>query len=295
MNVPQPPWTCLAGATASGKSAVIQYLAERHHWPILSADAMLIYKGMDIGTAKPSLLERSKVPYFGLDCVTPAEDFNAYQWLLESQRVAQQYPNGVFVTGGTGLYYSVLFNGLEPKIPTNLPLREALEQLTLKELQARISTYNVHLADHQNPRRLIRALEYLEQGLPLPQSWNRQEKPTIWALKHERAVLHKRIEQRVNIMYQEGLLDEVKTLNEKYPYWSRTASQAIGYAEALDCLNGACTEAEAKERTTIRTRQLAKRQETYLRGQFNTQWIDVTATDTVETLAHRLEIIWNLA
>jgi tRNA dimethylallyltransferase len=88
VNVPQPPWTCLAGATASGKSAVIQYLAERHHWPILSADAMLIYQGMDIGTAKPSLLERSKVPYFGLDCVTPAEDFNAYQWLLESQRVA---------------------------------------------------------------------------------------------------------------------------------------------------------------------------------------------------------------
>lgn len=291
---PTSPWYCLAGATASGKSAVTQYLAERHGWPILSADAMLIYKGMDIGTAKPSVAERTSVPYFGLDCVTPAEDFNAHDWLLDAQRAQAAHPQGVFVTGGTGLYYSVLLRGLEPSTPVDPERRAALEKLSLEELQKRLATYAVTLADTHNPRRLIRALEHLEQGLPLPQSWKEQAKPVLWALRHERFLLHARIAQRVDVMYREGLLEEVRALMEVYPQWSRTALQAIGYAEALDCLQGRCTEAEAKERTIIRTRQLAKRQETYLRGQFDTQWIEVTPSDTVETIAHRLEAIWKL-
>lgn len=291
---PTPPWYCLAGATASGKSAVTQYLAERHGWPILSADAMLIYKGMDIGTAKPSVVERQSVPYFGLDCVTPAEDFNAHDWLLDAQRAQAAHPEGVFVTGGTGLYYSVLLRGLEPTMPVHPELRATLESLSLEALQARLATYQVTLADMHNPRRLIRALEHLEQGLPLPQSWKEQAKPIVWALRHERSLLHTRIAQRVEVMYQEGLLEEVRALVDLYPQWSRTALQAIGYAEALDCLQGRCTLVEAKERTIIRTRQLAKRQETYLRGQFDTQWIDVTLSDTVETIAHRLETIWKL-
>lgn len=291
---PTPPWYCLAGATASGKSAVTQYLAERHGWPILSADAMLIYKGMDIGTAKPTVAERTRVPYFGLDCVTPADDFNAHDWHLDAQRAQAASAEGVFVTGGTGLYYSVLLRGLEPATPVDPERRAALEQLSLEELQARLATYSVTLADMQNPRRLIRALEQLEQGLPLPQSWREQTKPVLWALRHERSLLHARIAQRVEVMYKEGLLEEVRALVDRYPTWSRTALQAIGYAEALACLQGRCTEAEAKERTIIRTRQLAKRQETYLRGQFDTQWIEVTPCDTVETIAHRLETIWKL-
>lgn len=291
---PTPPWYCLAGATASGKSAVTQVLAERHGWPILSADAMLIYQGMDIGTAKPSLAERQAVPYFGLDCVTPADDFNAHDWLCDADRAKATAKEGVFVTGGTGLYYSVLLRGLEPTAPVNPDLRAHLETLPLEDLQARVRAYEVTLADMQNPRRLIRALEHLEQGLPLPTTWTQQTKPVLWALRHERSVLHDRIAKRVDIMYQQGLLDEVAALVERYPQWSRTALQAIGYAEALACLQGTCSKDEAKERTIIRTRQLAKRQETYLRGQFDTQWIDVGPNDTVDSIATRLESIWNL-
>ncbi len=291
----KPQWYCLAGATASGKSAVAQYLAERYHWPILSADSMLIYQGMDIGTAKPTLEERTRVSYFGLDCVTPAEDFNAQRWLQDADRAAATGAPGVFVAGGTGLYYSVLLRGLEPQYPIDLDLRAELEALSLEELQARLARYQVTLADHKNPRRIIRALEQLERGYPLPQQWTQQEKPKLWALRHPREKLHQRIAQRVEQMYASGLLDEVRDLQCRYPTWSRTALQAIGYAEAIDYLNGTISLESAKERTIIRTRQLAKRQETYLRGQFDTQWIDVLTGDTVETLANKIATLWNLS
>jgi tRNA dimethylallyltransferase len=256
---------------------------------------MLIYKGMDIGTAKPSLAERRAVPYYGLDCVTPAQDFNAHDWLLDAERARLEHPNtGLFVTGGTGLYYSVLLRGLEPTAPVNPTLRATLESLSLEALQARLKPHNVTLADPNNPRRIIRALEHLEQNLPLPQSWQQKERPILYALRHDRARLHARIEQRVHIMYHDGLVEEVKALLDLYPTWSRTALQAIGYAEVIDLLKGTCTEKEAIERTIIRTRQLAKRQETYLRGQFDTHWIDVHPTDTIDTLADKIEALWQL-
>lgn len=290
----EAPWYCLAGATASGKSAVVQYLAERFSWPILSADSMLIYKGMDIGTAKPSREERSRVPYFGLDCVTPAEEFNAHQWLEEAHRAAAYGAAGVFVTGGTGLYYSALLRGLQPQRAVDLTLRATLEALPLAELQARIKRYGVTIADEKNPRRLIRALEQLMSGETLPQGWSQQAKPIVWALRHPRERLHQRIAQRVEQMYAEGLLEEVQQLRERYPSWSRTALQAIGYAEAFAFLDGTMTLEMAKERTIIRTRQLAKRQEAYLRGQFDTQWIDVHEADTVECVAERVARLWKL-
>ena len=111
---PSSPTYCLAGATASGKTAVAQALAERLGLPILSADAMLVYAGMDIGTAKPTAAERGAVPYFGLDLVTPGEDFSAAAWLAEARRAQAASPTGLIVAGGTGLYFSALLRGLDP-------------------------------------------------------------------------------------------------------------------------------------------------------------------------------------
>ncbi len=282
---------CLAGATATGKSAVAQILAERTGSAILSADSMLVYAGMDIGTAKPTAEERSRVPYFGLDCVTPAEPFTVASWLKEADRArafCAETNRPLIVVGGTGLYFSALLRGLEPAPPANPALRAELEALSPGELRSRLTARGVALPDMANPRRLVRALEILESGGELPRHWGDQPKPALCALAWERTALHERIARRVEKMFAEGLLNETAELLRRYPVWSQTASQAIGYAEACAVLEGRLSLPEAQERTIIRTRQLARRQETYLRHQFTLHPIAVTASDSAETLADRL-------
>ncbi len=283
----------LAGATATGKSSLVQVMAERSGGAILSADAMLVYKGMDIGTAKPTVEERSRVKYYGLDCVTPAENFSVAEWLKDAQRAqveCAQKQQPLFVTGGTGLYFSALLRGLDPTPTSDPDKRAALEQLSLAELQKRLEAYGVTLPDMSNPRRLVRALEILESGAELPKHWMEKSLPPLLALTWDRALLHQRIAQRVYQMYDDGLLEETEALLKKYPVWSRTAQQAIGYAEAIGILQGTLTREQAIEQTIIRTRQLARRQETYLRHQFDIQWLTVTLTDTIDTLIARVKM-----
>lgn len=284
---------CLAGATATGKSAVAQLLAERIGGVILSADAMLVYRSLDIGTAKPSRAERGNVPYFGIDCVTPAEDFSAAMWLNEAERASASSAPYI-VAGGTGLYFSALLRGLDPSPPSNPALRATLEALPLEALQARLAATGRTIADPSNPRRLVRALEILESGGELPGGWQEKVKPALTALTWDRAVLHQRIARRVEEMYAAGLLEEAERARTLYPQWSRTAAQAIGYAEAFAVLDGTMSLAEAKERTVIRTRQLARRQEVYLRGQFEVTWIRGESGDTVESLAEKVAQEWQL-
>lgn len=284
---------CLAGATATGKSAVAQLLAERIGGVILSADAMLVYRSLDIGTAKPSCAERGNVPYFGIDCVTPAEDFSAAMWLNEAERASASSAPCI-VAGGTGLYFSALLRGLDPSPPSNPALRATLEALPLEALQARLAATGRTIADPSNPRRLVRALEILESGGELPGGWQEKVKPALTALTWDRAVLHQRIARRVEEMYAAGLLEEAERARTLYPQWSRTAAQAIGYAEAFAVLDGTMSLAEAKERTVIRTRQLARRQEVYLRGQFEVTWIRGESGDTVESLAEKVAQEWQL-
>lgn len=284
---------CLAGATATGKSAVAQLLAERIGGVILSADAMLVYRSLDIGTAKPSRAERGDVPYFGIDCVTPAEDFSAAMWLNEAER-ASATSAPCIVAGGTGLYFSALLRGLDPSPPSNPELRATLEALPLEALQARLAATGRTIADPSNPRRLVRALEILESGGELPGGWQEKVKSALTALTWDRAVLHQRIARRVEEMYAAGLLVEAERARTLYPQWSRTAAQAIGYAEAFAVLDGTMSLAEAKERTVIRTRQLARRQEVYLRGQFEVTWIRGESGDTVESLAEKVAQEWQL-
>ena len=284
---------CLAGATASGKTAVGQVLAERLGAAILSADAMLVYQGMDIGTAKPTVDERGQVPYYGLDLVTPGEPFSAAAWLDEAHRAQAESPRLIAV-GGTGLYFSALLRGLDPTPPANPELRARLEALSAEELRARLAAHGQTVADTANPRRLVRALEILEQGGTLPAGWGERERPRLVALTWPRETLHRRIAERVDAMYAAGLLDEAEALRRRWPAWSRTAAQAIGYAEAFAVLDGTLTEAAARERSVVRTRQLARRQETYLRHQFDVVWVQAAPGDDVETLAGRVAEKWGV-
>jgi len=296
----------LAGATATGKSAVCQLLAERLGLNILSADAMLVYRGMDIGTAKPAAGERGGVAYFGIDLVTPDQPFSTGAWLdsvrnvLKHCATADKSAATLIVTGGTGLYLRALTSGIDSEAVC--PERRSFWQNYLaehglaalqSELRQRLGDAEFQPAELLNPRRIIRALEHLEISGRLPDSWRMEDlRPPVVALRMPRAQLHARISQRVKQMFAAGLLDEVRELSELYPQWSATASQAIGYQEALAVLRGNLSKDEAIERITIRTRQLAKRQETWFRHQQNTLWCEIEASDCVEATAEKVLHLW---
>jgi tRNA dimethylallyltransferase len=282
----------LVGATASGKSSVAQHIAERGGQLIISADSMNIYRGMDIGTAKPSVGDREKVDYAGFDLVDPIEKFSVANY-LSAAKSSFDSDREIIVAGGTGLYVKCLTEGFDDVPPENRKLRAELEQLDFQTLQKRARNDAIELYekltedDRQNPRRLIRILE---KKVPAIGKWNSKPKPRIVGLHVEREVLCRRIEKRVAQMYASGLLNEARELIELD--LSPTALQAIGYAEAFAVLKNEMTLDEAREKTIIRTRQLAKRQMTWFRNQLNIEWIDVAGFSGIEELAAAVSNAW---
>ena len=296
----------LVGPTAVGKTAVAQRLAERRQATILSADSMMVYRGMDIGTAKPTVAERGEVPYWGLDCVTPDQPFSAGDYLrvLRDEVASTKVPPAsCIVAGGTGLYVSCLLHGLREGPATDPVLRQTLETLHREggvpalqhELERRAPGRLGELADPKNPRRLIRAIELAHQGV-IPKSWSdtAPDGPPVVGLRCSPDVLAANIERRVHIMYENGLLEEAATVRQSYPRLSDTAGQAIGYAEAWAHLDGRCTRGQAVADTVRRTRQLAKRQGTWFRHQARVNWVDIQPGQSVDDIADAVEAQWRL-
>jgi len=275
----------LVGPTASGKSRLAHFIAKTQGLGVVSADSMNLYRGMDIGTAKPSATERTEVEYAGIDLVEPTEKFSVAAY-LQAVRPALTTPPKKIIAGGTGLYVKCLTEGFSEVPPENPALRTELEQLDLPALQTRAQKEAPALYekltpdDQQNPRRLIRILE---KRAPVSKSWGTQPRPKLLGLRVERETLHRRIEQRVDAMYASGLLEEARALHARE--LSPTALQAIGYAEAFAVLENRMSLEAAKERTVIRTRQLAKRQMTWFRNQLNVEWLDPESFSSIETLA----------
>lgn len=291
MTKSNPSAFVLVGPTASGKSAVAQLLAEQIGAPVVSADSMNIYRGMDIGTAKPSPAERAGVPTFGIDLADPSETFSVGNWLTAVRPAFFQPLETPIVTGGTGLYVKCLLQGLDDLPPADEELRARTEKMTLAELQAEAQkaapdAYE-RLADKNNPRRLVRVLETKAGRNAV--AW-KNELPVIVGLHVDRGILHKRIAARVEKMYADGLLDEAHGLIGLE--LSLTAQHAIGYAEAFAVLRGEMTEAEAKEKTIVRTRQLAKRQMTWFRHQLNVEWVDTAGFQSLEKIATEVSKAW---
>ncbi|WP_372796567.1 tRNA (adenosine(37)-N6)-dimethylallyltransferase MiaA [Pontiella sp.] len=282
----------IIGPTASGKSAVAQHIAEREGQLIVSADSMNIYRGMDIGTAKPTPADRKNANYAGFDLAEPTEKFSVAAY-LDAVRPSFESGREIIVAGGTGLYVKCLTEGFDEVPPADSRLRNELEALDFQALETRAKTEAAALYetltedDRQNPRRLIRILE---KGGLANTKWNSRPKPRLVGLHVERAVLLERIEKRVDQMYAAGLLDEAEALSRLE--LSETAMQAIGYAEAFAVLHREMTLEEAKERTVIRTRQLAKRQMTWFRNQLNVEWIDTAGFQSLEKLAEAVSNAW---
>jgi tRNA dimethylallyltransferase len=289
----------LVGPTAVGKTSVAHILAERARARIISADSMLVYCGMDIGTAKPSREELRRFDYVGVDIVAPGSDFNLALYLEHVRSSLANRPEmPLIVVGGTGLYVKALTRGLDDAGEPDADLRATAEKLLAEQGIAALREYAARQApqayarvkDKDNPRRLIRALESRAGS---PPRWNQRATTRIVGLRMERESLARRIAVRVERMHADGLLAETAALLESGQL-SRTARQAIGYREAIAVLKGEMEWPAAREQICLRTRRLAKSQMTWFRNQEQVDWIDVDKYDDERAVAARVEELWEI-
>lgn len=289
----------LAGPTASGKSEVAILLAEQLGGEIVSVDSMQVYRGMDIGTAKPSNAERARVLHYLIDVVEVGDSFDAAQFAHAAHAaVAEIHARGKYaiLCGGTGLYFSAFFGGVGTAPAADINLRRALEQTPLedllRELEERDPATHAKI-DRKNPRRVIRAVEVIRQtGQPFSaqkSDWSsRKFAPRTFALRRATADLHQRIHDRVDAMFAGGLVSETRRLLERGLAENRTAMQALGYRQVVEHLRGERSLTETIELIKLRTRQFAKRQMTWFRGQLQPNWIDVASGETAADVALRI-------
>ena len=292
----------LVGETASGKSDVAHQIAVRHGCAILSADSMLVYAGMDVGTATPPPAERGAVPYFGINFHRAGTSSSLWSYVQHARgAIATVAESGVplIVAGGTGLYCRALLDGFSSELApagSREKWKAVLEDAGVKGLCVALEQISpewlASLDDASNPRRLIRALELAEAGVAPPHDWAaRRHTPTVVGLRWGRDALNARIRLRVEQMFEGGLLAEAERLRATGAL-SDTATQAIGYAEAFAVLDGVLSREEALERTLIRTRRLAKRQRTWFRHQMDVAWVEMGPSLSTDTAADAVENLW---
>ncbi|MGI6167259.1 MAG: tRNA (adenosine(37)-N6)-dimethylallyltransferase MiaA [Eubacteriales bacterium] len=303
----------IVGPTASGKSALAVRLAERLSGEVVSCDSMQIYRGMDIGTAKPTAAEMRGIPHHMIDIAEPSGDFSVADYVEQAEVVVEGILSRgrlPIFCGGTGFYLdSFLRGGFEPA-EKDLELRERLwnEARTYgnKFLYARLLTIDPESAEAIHPnnvRRVIRALEIYELTGKTKSEHERLSReaggkydPVIIGLNFkDRAELYRRIDMRVDKMLAEGLLEEAERLWRAGVFEkSRTAAQAIGYKELLGYLRGEVALYEAVEKLKQSTRRYAKRQLTWFRANHNINWIEADGKSGDE-IADEAALIWERA
>jgi len=279
----------LSGPTASGKTALAVSLARRLDAEIVSVDSMAVYRGLDIGTAKPTPSQRQAVRHHLVDVVGPDEPYSVARWLADAADAVEgcrSRSRRVLFVGGTPLYLRALRDGIDPLPGGHPELRRRLEDelaaVGTLPLHDRLATVDAAAAARIHPhdaRRIIRALEVAAHGAgPAPGSW--RESPAVEPTFAERMMivdlprrlLYERIDQRVEEMFSAGLVAEARAVDDAAGI-GPTARQAAGYAEALEVAAGRIDEAEAVRLTQRRTRRLAKRQLTWLRSFRSAVWI----------------------
>lgn len=279
----------LMGPTASGKTALACALYEQGGFEIISVDSALVYRDMDIGTAKPSKDEQQLYPHHLIDIISPLETYSAGDFVVDAQRLIDEIHarNKIpILVGGTMLYFKALLEGLSGHLPSaNAEIRAEIEQqaeqygwqFIYDELcrADAIAGQKFQVSDRQ---RIMRALEvYRITGKPISQLHAEQQKTDYlyqfhnYALLPERAELHRRIEKRLQIMWNIGFLDEVKMLIEKYNVNENlTSMRCVGYRQVLEYLQkgefSQQNQREMQDKALFATRQLAKRQYTWLRS-----------------------------
>ena len=301
----------IAGPTAAGKSEIALALAEQLGGEIISADSMQVYRGLDIGTAKPSPAERARVPHHLIDICNLTESFDAAQFIRLAQKaVAEIQSRGrvpVFC-GGTGLYFKALLSGLGEAPSANPELRDELEAASFESLLGELRERDPEAyekIDKQNPRRVIRAVEVIrltgkkfsEQRAEWKAEGGKRKAENFFCINRPPADLHARINARVDAMFARGLVDETRELLRRGLEQNKTAMQAIGYRQVAEHLRGEHPLAETIEQVKIRTRQFAKRQLTWFRRQLDPEWIELKPDEPPENCLrtiHRGELLGHL-
>ena len=294
----RPPAIALMGPTASGKTALALAWAEKYGGEIVSVDSALVYRGLDIGAAKPSAQELARVPHHLIDVREPWQPYSAAEFANDARAAV----DGIvargklpILAGGTGLYFQALLRGLSPMPEADAAVRAEIEAEAAQHgwpaMHAQLADIDpeaaarIHATD---PQRIQRALEvYRITGRPIS-AWQREDKPPALPLRvlklaiapQDRAELHARIERRFDAMLEAGFLEEMRHLRaipelRDHPRPLDLPSlRAVGYRQAWDHLAGETDAATFRDRAIFATRQLAKRQLTWLRGQPDLRWFD---------------------
>lgn len=295
----------IAGPTAVGKSAVALALAEQLGGEIITVDSMQVYRGLDLGTAKPTAAERARVPHHLIDVVEVTELFDAAQFVRRAQSAVheiQQRGKTPILCGGTGLYFKAFLEGVGEAPPADAVLRAELEATPLTDLLQELATRDpttFDQIDRQNRRRVVRAVAVIRlTGRPFSVQrapWNLAARPAgvpapvAFGLSRLPDDLRHRIDARVDEMFDRGLVEETRQLLARGLKGNPTAMQAIGYRQVVAHLEGQLSLDETVELVKRRTRQYARRQMTWFRRQLQLDWIplelDMPASATASLIA----------
>lgn len=295
----------LTGPTASGKSSIAIELAKRLDAEIVSLDSMALYRGMDIGTAKPTAEQQQQVVHHMIDVVEPTESYSLAEYLTAVHDLVEQIherQHSALFVGGTPLYLKSLLRGLYSGPEADWEFREQVQQEleergadALHARLAQIDPLSAHKLHPNDTKRVIRALEvYRATGEPISHQQvhfddtESQPHSRAFVLAWDRSELHQRIERRVDEMFEKGLVAEVDSLLTTHGELSRTAMQAVGYREVIDHITGGHSIEETVEKVKARTRQFARRQVTWFRRLDECQLINRSDSDSLGELLNHI-------
>ncbi|HBM29076.1 MAG TPA: tRNA (adenosine(37)-N6)-dimethylallyltransferase MiaA [Halomonas sp.] len=298
------PWAIfLMGPTAAGKTDAAIALHERLGHELISVDSAMVYQGMDVGSAKPSAAELARAPHRLIDIRDPADPYSAADFREDALREMRQISAAgqvPLLVGGTMLYYKRLVEGVANLPAADAAIRERLENqrqqeglIGLHRTLAEVDPPSAARIHPNDPQRLMRALEvFYASGRPMSELWAEQRPETFpWRVlsvalaPQDRKVLHQRIALRFESMLAEGLIDEVAALKKRDDlHIDLPSMKSVGYRQVWEYLNGAYDRDELVSRGVIATRQLAKRQLTWLRSWPSLTWIDSQQPDALDKL-----------
>ncbi len=282
----------ICGPTASGKTSLSIELAKKINGQIISADSMQIYDEMDIGTAKPTKEEMQGIKHYLIGNVKPTNRYSVSEYKKDATNAIEEtiqdnkFP---IIVGGTGLYVNSLIYGIDyPEIETDLEYRKKLEEIAEKEglnklynMAKEIDEKAMEKISPNDQKRILRVLEIYNQTGKTKTELEIESRKNgvkydfrVFAIDMPREILYERINKRVDIMFENGLLEEVQRLYKKYGEELYTSIQAIGYKEVIDYINGKYTKEEMIEKIKMETRRYAKRQLTWFRKIENITWLN---------------------
>ena len=275
----------MLGATATGKTSLAIRLAQAFDGEVISADSRYFYRGMDVGTAKPSIEERAGVPHHLIDIADPRDDYSLSRFLTDAyvavEDVAARWHLPI-VAGGTPQYLRAFIEGWHvPEVPPDAELRQRLELEPVEDLSKRLLHVDAVSAERigpQNKRRMIRALEiHTLTGVPMSVLAGKDAPPyrfLVLGLRQDREQLYDRIDRRVRDMFAGGWLAEVRDLYARGVTAATPAMSAHGYREALEVVQGVTTLEDAIVRTQLMVHKYVRHQETWFRRFADVQWLD---------------------